>query len=113
SILPTTFNITVSILYAILLLVRMLGFAPHSYGTITDLSGNPLSYAVIHIKTAKGGTEIGRSVADEFGRYFCLLADNKYVFTIDRKNQDGTYTEVLTTAAITAKGGIVKKNFVV
>ncbi|MEA2715020.1 MAG: hypothetical protein QOG91_231, partial [Candidatus Parcubacteria bacterium] len=36
-----------------------------------------------------------------------------YVFTIDRKNPDGSYSEVMKTPVINAKGGIIKRKFVV
>jgi DNA-binding beta-propeller fold protein YncE len=110
---PSAFNIIIMALYAVLLIVRMLGLKPHSYGTITDSAGDPLSYGIIHVKTAQSETEIGRAIADQYGRYFCLVADGRYVFTIDRKNTDGSYSEVMKTPVIRAKGGIIKRNFMI
>ncbi len=111
AIIPSTLNITVAILYVILLVVRMLGLKPRSYGTITDSEGNPLSFAVIHVKTAQSETEIGRAIADKFGRYYCLVADGRYIFSIDRKNPDGSYSEIMKTPVINATGGIIKRNW--
>ena len=50
-------------------------------------------------------------VTDKFGRYYILVPKGKYYLSIEKKNNDGSYSLVHTSSVIDAKKGIINKNF--
>lgn len=109
---PGAYNTIILIIYLALLLLRLLGLKSKSNGYIIDkMTGQPLSFAVLKIVTAEN-VEIGRKIADAWGRYYCLVPKGKYHVIIDKKNEDGSYSSVYLSPIIDAsRNGIIKKKF--
>jgi hypothetical protein len=112
---PYPYNTIIFGLYLLVLLLRVLGLKPKAFGYVEDqLTGDPLSFALIKIIMPTTNTEIAHRVADKYGRYYCLVPKGKYYVKIEKKNADASYTLVHTSAIIDAsKNGIIKKKFLV
>ncbi len=110
---PYPYNTIILAGYLLMLLLRVLGVKPKSFGYVTDaLTGQPLSFAVIRIFLADGNVEIGHKVADQYGRYYCLVPKGRYKVTIEKRNSDGSYSPVHAYPVVDAsKSGIIKEKF--
>jgi hypothetical protein len=109
---PDTFNLSIVIVYGVLLILRLLGLKPKSYGTIVDSqTKEPLSFAVVRIFQKGVDRELFHRVTDQYGRYYALLSKGEYYVTIERKNPDESYTPVYKSDTINAKKGIINENF--
>ncbi|MEI6580872.1 MAG: carboxypeptidase-like regulatory domain-containing protein [bacterium] len=109
---PDIYNIAILVLYVFLSILRLVKFKEKSYGTIRDkVNGFPLSFAIIRVYSKNTGKEMFHRVADQYGHYYCLLANGDYYITIEKKNSDESYTKVHTTDVISVKNGIINQNF--
>lgn len=85
---------------------------PRAYGYIKEkISRNPLSFAIIHIFFKDSQTEIMHRVADNTGKFYCLLSNGFYYVKIEKKNTDESYSPVFTSETIEVKHGFLNKNF--
>jgi len=112
---PYPYNFVVMIIYLFLLLLRVFGLKPKSFGYIIDkTTGVPLSFAVLKVMMPNSNVEISRKIADLYGRYYCLVPKGRYYLRIEKKNSDGSYSLIYQSGAIDAsKNGIIKNKFVV
>ena len=110
---PYPYNTIIMVAYLVLLLLRILGVRPKAFGNITEkASGNPLSFAILRIMSPSGDREISHKVADQYGRYYCLVPKGQYYVKIEKKNDDGSYSLAYTSQVIDAsKKGIIKEKF--
>jgi hypothetical protein len=110
---PYPYNTVIIILYIIFLLLRVFGIKPKSYGYITEkATGIPLSFPIIRVMTADGDRLIASKSADRYGKYYCLVPPGKYYVKIEKKNEDGSYSLIHTSAVIdVSKKGIIKERF--
>lgn len=109
---PDALNLSIVIIYGVLLVLRFLGLKPKSYGLITEANTKePLSFAIIRVFQKGVTRELFHRVSDQYGRYYALLSKGEYYVTIERKNPDETYTLVHTSQTIDAKKGIINQNF--
>lgn len=109
---PDTLNLTIIIVYGVLLVLRLFGLKPKSFGLITDAATRePLSFAIVRVFQKGVTRELFHRVTDQYGRYYALLAKGEYYVTIERKNPDESYTLVHTSPTIDAKKGIINENF--
>ncbi len=110
---PRPYNIIIFVLYLILLLMRILGLKPKSFGYIIDkITGMPLSFAILRIMMPSTNIEISHKITDAYGRYYCLLPKGKYYVKIEKKNDDASYSLIHTSEIIDAsKNGIIKEKF--
>jgi len=108
------YNIITFGLYVLLLVMRILGLKPKTFGSLVDSkTGEPLSFAIIRVFSVDLEREITHPVADKFGRYYALVPKGKYYLKIDKKNPDESYTNVYTSQVIDAKNGIVNERVIV
>ena len=112
---PEPYNYGIVILYVIILGFKMFGIKTKTFGKIINTRDeSPLSFAIIHIFTDDWSLEIGKKVADKYGKYYSLLPIGKYNIKIDRKNDDESYTEVYKTAVpLDISNGVLNNNFLV
>lgn len=112
---PYPYNTIIFVLYLLVLLLRALGLKPKAFGYVVEqATGNPLSFAIIKIFIPTTNTEIAHRVADQYGRYYCLVPKGKYYVKVEKKNEDATYTLMHTSPVIDASSnGIIKKKFLV
>ena len=107
------YNLIIFGLYLVIYSVRKIGLKQRALGSLTDKEGNPLSFAIVHIFDADLQVQIVSKVANQIGKYYCLVNKGKYYLKIEKKNDDESYTEVFTSPVFEAKDGIVNKNFVI
>ena len=112
---PYPYNMIIMFVYLALLLMRVFGVKPKSYGNVFEkATGNPLSFSILRIMIPNTDREIAHKVADQYGRYYCLIPKGQYYVNIEKKNDDGTYSKIYTSPVINAtKKGIIKENFAV
>jgi hypothetical protein len=110
---PYPYNAVIIILYVILLLLRVLGLKPKSYGYIVDkTTGIPLSFAIIRVVMPDSDIVLASKSADKYGKYYCLVPPGKYCVKIEKKNEDGSYSLVYTSPIIdVSKKGIINEGF--
>jgi len=110
---PKPYNVIIFAVYVVLLIMRLLGLKPKSFGYVVDKStGAPLSFAILRVMIPSTDTEISRKIADAYGRYYCLVPKGKYYIKVEKKNGDGSYSFAHTSEVIDAsKKGIIKKKF--
>lgn len=106
------YNVAIMILYLTLFSLRMFGVKPKSYGTITEhATGFPLSFAVIRVFAKSSKKEIFHRVSDKYGHYYCLLPKGEYYVTIEKKNNNESYSNIYTSEVFIVKKGILNKDF--
>ncbi len=109
---PKPYNIAIFCLYILLFVLKQTGLKPPALGAVLERgTGYPLSFAVVRIYSATTNTEVGKRVADQRGRYHCLVAQGTYYVTVEKKNTDQTYTKVFTSEPFESKNGIINRSF--
>lgn len=109
---PRPYNTIIFGLYIILLILRRLGLRAKPHATVTEKeTGSPLAFAIARIYSVELGQEFMHRVTDKFGRFFALVPQGKYYVTIEKKNDDESYTLVLTSPTFEAKNGLVDQTF--
>ncbi len=108
---PEPYNFIIVAAYLVIIVLRKMGIRGRSYGFITETeTGNPLSFAIIRIISPSLRKEIFHKVADQFGRYYCLVPKGNYIVRIERKNPDESYS-VVAEMAVLAPRGIINQGF--
>lgn len=112
---PYLYNSIIMGTYIFLLLLRIAGLKPKPYGIVKyKNTGEPLSFCVIKVFADIDGSsvEISKKIADKYGRYYCLLPKGLYYLTIEKKNNDGSYSLAYSSNFIdVSKSGIIKETF--
>ena len=114
---PDIFNIVILFVYAFLLVLRKVHRKAKSYGTILDKkTGKPIPFAIVRVfmQGVVGEKEMFHRASDQFGHYYCLLSKKgKYYITIDKKNEDGSYTNIYKSDILKTEKGILKEDFAI
>ena len=85
---------------------------PRRHGhVVSSGTKDPLAFAVIRVFIPGIEQEIVKRITDAYGRYFCLVPYGEYYVTIDKKNDDESYTRIFKSGIIQAKNGIIHKDF--
>lgn len=106
------YNTAILILYVFLSILRFVKFKPKSYGIITERNtGFPLSFAIVRIFSKESKREVFHRVADQYGHYYCLLQKGEYYTTIEKKNNDESYSVVYTSEPFISKNKILNRDF--
>jgi len=106
------YNIAVLLLYVALFFIRTAGFKAHPFGFVIDqMTGKPLSFAILRISRADTGAEVMYRIADEMGKYYCLLPNGSYMVRIDRKLPDGSYAPAKESIPVAVTRGHLSKDF--
>ncbi len=111
---PSWFDVAIVTVYIALYIFQQFWSARHRPVQIkSEATGEPLPFAIVRFYFADLGTEVRSVVADELGRFFALLRPGKYFYTVEEKQNDGSYKRVLTSAPVEMKRGLVAKNILV
>jgi len=106
------YNIIVAGLYILAYVFNYFVLNIKKSGLLTEKNtGAPLSFAIIKIFREDEITPIAKKIADKFGAYYVLVPRDKYYIKIEKKNDDGTYTEIFTSDTIDAKYGVINMDF--
>ena len=110
-VVPGPYNVIIFGLYVLMFGLRRLSIGRGKKGNISFAeSGMPISYGILRV-FSESGQEIAHRVVDRLGNYYCLVPNGYYVATIEKKNEDATYSKVFTSESLEVKGGILKKDF--
>jgi hypothetical protein len=111
-VVASGYNIFILGIYVFLLVVRLVGRDPRSYGKISRLlTGEAVPFSIIRVFTTDRWATLAQKVADINGRYYCLIPKGQYALTIDEKLPDESYKKVLDNPLINVDKGIIKTNF--
>jgi len=109
---PFLYNSIILGLYLVMLLLRVFGVRPKYFGWILDKNtGFPMAFAIVRIYSLDMEREMAQKACDSSGRYYALVPPGQYTVTIDRKNQDETYTTIYTSPVLMAKKGVINQVF--
>ena len=108
---PAPYNYAIFIMYAILYILKAFGFGVKKAGILREkASGLPLSFAIVRIFRGGSEVEFTKKIADEQGEYYCLVPKGDYYIKIDKKNDDGSYASVYTSAVESVTNGIINSS---
>lgn len=108
---PHPYNVAIFVLYIILLLLRIFGAKKKVLSSVIDQTTNtPLAFAIIRIYLSGPNQELMHKVTDKMGNFYALVPPGDYYMTVEKKNEDETYTLVHTTPVFSAKGGVVEEH---
>ncbi len=106
---PAPYNIAIFVLYLVLAVLKEVGVNMSKVGFVFDkATGAPLAFAIVRVFSAKLGNEVIHKVTTEHGMFYCLVPNTSYYITIEKKNGDGTYTQVFKSETIDVKKGVIK-----
>ena len=111
---PTIMNTVIVAVYGVILSFQMFWRVTHKITRVMNkVSGNPLPFALIKVWYPGINTVVKKVVADEFGRFYFLVPPGTYYITVEEKQVNGSYKEVMRTEPKELKGGVVKEDFLV
>ncbi len=106
---PTLYNIIIFATYIFFMVVRETGVSRKAFGSVKNENGAPLSFAIMRIFTSGSDTEVAHKVTNELGKYFCLIQNGSYYFTIEKKNSDESYTKIYTSSPVEVGDGLIRE----
>jgi hypothetical protein len=107
-------NLMVVIIYATIFVFQVFWRVAHKVTYIINKqTGKRLPFALIKVWLPGINTVVKKTVSDETGRYYFLVPPGKYFLTVEEKLPDGSYKEVMRTAEMDLKGGVVKEDLLV
>ncbi len=106
---PTFYNIFIFATYIFFMIVRETGVSRKAFGSVKSQDGTPLPFAILRIFTAGSDTEVAHKVTNDLGKYFCLIQNGEYYFTVEKKNSDESYTKVYTSPRVEVKNGLIRE----
>jgi len=113
-VIPEPYNIAIFTFYMLIFIFRKINFKTKKRGSIKERStGYPLSFSIIRIYYQNLNQEIAHSVADRFGHFYSLVKNGTYRIEIQKKNIDGTYSNVYSKDSVTITNGVMNRDFVV
>ncbi len=111
---PSILNMIVVSVYLAILIFQLVWKVTHKITFVKDkATGKPLPFALVKVWLPGLNTIMKKTVADEFGRFYFLVPPGEYFITVEAKQLDGTYKEVLRTEPRTLSGGVQKSDLLV
>ncbi|MFA5651955.1 MAG: 6-bladed beta-propeller [Candidatus Paceibacterota bacterium] len=111
---PEPYNYIIVGFYFLAYILNYVVLKSKKSGTLIEKNTKiPLSFAIVKIFREGEDTPLTKKIADKFGDYYALVPKGKYSIKVEKKKDDGTYTEVFKTEAIDIKSGVINMNFVV
>jgi len=108
---PEPYNYIIAGIYVLAYLLNYLVFQTKKSGTLTEGStGAPLSFAIISIFREGETVPLTKKIADKFGAYYALVPNGKYSIKIEKKNNDGSYSEIFNSSVVYIKSGVINEN---
>ena len=111
-VLPQPYNVIVFCLYLFLFALRRTKLIRNKKGNVVnDKTGVPLSYGILRVYSVATGVEVAHRVLDKKGNYYLLISNGNYTVSLEKKNEDASYSRIFTSSKIEIKHGILKKKF--
>ena len=109
---PAPYNVIIAVFYVVAYIFNHTVFKTKKSGTLKERNTNiPLSFAIIKIFREGENVPLTKKIADKFGDYYILVPNGRYYMTIEKKNDNATYSEVLKTEVMNIEKGIINTNF--
>ncbi|HEY4518655.1 MAG TPA: hypothetical protein VJG48_03495 [Candidatus Paceibacterota bacterium] len=111
---PNTFNLVVLSTYIALFLIERFWSVKSKASVIKDaVTGEPYSFAVVRVYMSHLNQEIKSLVADQFGRFYLLVAPGKYYITVDAKQPDASYKRVYRSGVVDLPKGVLSGDILI
>ncbi len=113
-ITPILLNWIIVGIYVAILSFQFFWKTRHKVTRVLDkATGKAIPFALIKIWLPGLNTIVKKTVADETGRFYFLIPPGTYFITIEAKQLDGSYKEVLRTAPRALPKGVVREDLIV
>jgi len=113
-VVPAPYNMIIVGLYLLAYILNYIVFKTKKSGILTEKNTKiPLSFAIVKIFREGEDTPLTKKIADKFGAYYALVPKGRYYVEIDKKENDGSYKEIIKTEPMEIKAGIISMNFIV
>ncbi len=100
-------------LYILFFFLRLTVFRYRGFGIVMDqLTHTPVAHALIKMYRTGVNELVGKTISDQYGRYYKLVHDAVYHMTVETLQSDGTYKLVHTSAPMDIKHGIINTKIV-
>lgn len=110
---PVPYNLIIAGFYALAYFLNYVIFKVKKSGALIEKNTNiPLSFAIVEIFREGEEIPLVKKIADKFGFYYALVPKGKYFIKINKKENNGSYREVLKTEIMDIKNGLINKDFV-
>jgi hypothetical protein len=106
---PNTLNTIIASIYALIIVLRIVGIKPKQAGRVTDTDGYPLSFGMIKLFSKSLKREIGHTIIGKTGKYYLLTTNGNYDMQILKKTGEDSY-EKLYEKEIKVRRGSVSKD---
>ena len=108
---PKLLNFTILLIYAIIYILRKTNvIRARARGVVRFKNNNvPIPFAIIKVFSASSNVLIIKKVTNKIGRYFLLIPNGRYYLSVDKKNEDESYTEIYKSDAFDVKNGKIDK----
>lgn len=108
------YSVIIFLIYLVMFFVNRMHFGSYKKGNVFFGGMNlHLSYGIIHLYARDTGAEVALKVIDGMGQYFCLIPNGIYNLSIDKKNADGSYSEIYQEENVEITKGYLNKDFIV
>jgi hypothetical protein len=104
------YNILVVALYAVMIVIMILGVTSRAYGRVQDIAGRAIKGAIVRAFNATLDREVAHRVVGDSGYYYMLVQNGEYYVTVEVPQDGDTYTHVHTSPRFKVSNGILKKN---
>ncbi|MBP6925966.1 MAG: carboxypeptidase regulatory-like domain-containing protein [Candidatus Pacebacteria bacterium] len=104
------YNILVVALYAVMIVIMILGVTGRAYGRVQDIAGRAIKGAVVRAFNATLDREVAHRIVGESGYYYMLVQNGEYYVTVEIPQEGDTYAHVHTSPRFKVSNGILKKN---
>jgi hypothetical protein len=107
------FNIIIFIIYLLLIIYQLFWLPKRRAAVIKFSNGQPLSFAILRVYSARLQREMKSTVTDAYGRFYLLLSPGNYYWTVTEKLADGTYKQIYQSKPIHLKTGVLPKKIII
>ncbi len=111
---PSIINTIVVFVYLAIIGFQIFWRVTHKVTRVLNkTTGFPIPFALIKVWLPGLNTVVKKTVADQSGQFYFLVPPGTYYITVEEKLPDATYHQVLRTADMELKKGVVKGDFLV
>lgn len=107
------YNTCIFTVYILIAIIKHTIIKPKLYGQVKHENGTPLSFSVLRFFRVGSESEIIHKVADQYGKYYCLIPNGSYYSKIEAKMNDESYKPVYVSEPIEVKRGYIDSKFII
>jgi hypothetical protein len=111
---PQPYNYIIVGFYFLAYILNFIVFKSKKSGTLTEKDTNtPLSFAIVKIYREGETIPLTKKIADKFGSYYVLVPRGNYYISVEKKMDDGTYTEIFRSGIVNIKNGVINERLII